>query len=85
MLKAADDGDERPCASGARLVIRQPRPPSLGTGRRFHQGRTAAGWVWTWTIMIFSGATEADMANTVIRADGIGPDTKVTIDPKLKS
>lgn len=36
-------------------------------------------------VMIFSGATEADMANTVIRADGIGPDTKVTIDPKLKS
>jgi hypothetical protein len=36
-------------------------------------------------VMIFSGATEADMAGTIVKADGIGPDTTVIIDPKLKS
>jgi hypothetical protein len=34
-------------------------------------------------IMIFSGETEAHCAETL--KDGIGPDTKVNISPKLKS
>ena len=34
-------------------------------------------------VIIFSGKTEADMQ--AMMAKGIGPDTKVHIDPKLKS
>jgi hypothetical protein len=34
-------------------------------------------------VMLFSGKTEADM--TEVMAAGIGPDTKVHVDPKLKS
>ena len=34
-------------------------------------------------VLIFSGKTEADMQ--AMMAGGVGPDTKVHIDPKLKS
>lgn len=34
-------------------------------------------------VMIFSGKTEADMAEMV--AQGFGPNTKVVVDPRLKS
>ena len=34
-------------------------------------------------VLIFSGKTEADMV--ALMANGFGPDTSVTIDPRLKS
>jgi hypothetical protein len=36
-------------------------------------------------VMIFSGKTEADMANMITNSTGFGPDTKVHVSPKLKS
>jgi len=36
-------------------------------------------------IMIFSGNNEAALADIITKADGIGPSTRVVIDPKLKS
>lgn len=40
---------------------------------------------WPVTIFITAGTTEREIADAMIGADLIGPETKVTIDPKLKS
>jgi hypothetical protein len=36
-------------------------------------------------VMLFSGESEADLAAIIVKADGIGPDTKVTVTHKLKN
>lgn len=40
---------------------------------------------WPVTILITAAPTEADIANALIGSDLVGPDTKINIDPKLKT